>query len=107
MGLDAAVIAIGPFAPAVADAMEYGPAFHDRVKLGETVVTHVFVACTSDDSHALAAAFAAGAMELGKHRLDASRADLAQLTALFGDRDVAQFTTLRDNGFDFFFLPNA
>jgi len=107
MGLDAQVIAIGPYSDDVSSSLEYGPRFYSEVTAGTVVVTNVFIAVTSDTSHRLAAAFGVGAMELGKHKLDPSRANLAELTAVFGDTNVAQFQCLARNGFSFFYLPNA
>ena len=107
MGLDAQVIAIGPFSNEIASALEYEPKFYVDVPPGTTVVSNVFIAETSATSHALAAAFGVGAMELGRHRLDATVASLAQLAAEFGERDVENFERLRAQGFEFFYLPNA
>lgn len=107
MGLDAEVIAIGPYSHRVTSALEYGPEFYASVQEGETVIVHVFLACTSAASHELANAFGVDAMELGKHHLDAKAADIDKLIELFGEVDVAQFKTLRDNGFNFYYAPNA
>ena len=74
---------------------------------GTTVVSNVFIAETSAASHALAAAFGVGAMELGRHRLDAATANRTQLFAEFGEGDVENFERLAAHGFEFFYLPNA
>lgn len=107
MGLDAQIIAIGPYSPEVSTSLEYGTALYDGIATGVTVVSNVFIACTSDDSHQLAAAFGVGAMELGKHQLNPHSANIAQLIAMFGDHNVAQFQCLAQHGFDFFYLPHA
>lgn len=107
MGLDAQLIAIGPFSAEVASALEYGPDFYSAVKPGTTVVSNVFIAGTSDASHKLAAAFGVGAMELGRHKLDGNQANIGALIDVFGELNVAQFQCLVRHGFSFFFLPNA
>jgi hypothetical protein len=107
MGLDAQVIAFGPFSPEVASALEYGENFYAGVESGATVVTNVFIAGTSDTSHKLAAAFGVGAMDLGKHKLDPGNADISKLIDVFGEGNVAQFQCLAHNGFSFLYLPNA
>jgi hypothetical protein len=107
MGLDAQVIAIGPFSKSVVAAMEYRPEYYSDVSDGQTVVSNVFVAATSAESHALAAAFGVGAMELGKHHLNVLAADLQKLEALFGESAFRKFLLLRDYGFNFYYLPNA
>ncbi|MBI3347236.1 MAG: hypothetical protein HY020_08505 [Burkholderiales bacterium] len=107
MGLDAQLIAIGPFSAAVTSALEYGEDFYSDVEPGAIVVTNVFIAGTSDSSHKLAAAFGVEAMELGKHKLEASRANIDALVDIFGAANVAQFQCLVRHGFSFFYLPNA
>ena len=107
MGLDAQVIAIGPFSQEVADSLEYGAQRYAGVPVGATVITTMFLAPTSSDSHALAAAFGVGALEMGKHHLDAGRADLTQLRDLCSEREVADFLNLRAHGFQFYYLPNG
>ena len=107
MGLDAQVIAIGPFSPEIADSLEYGAQRYAEVPAGTTVVTNVFLAPTSDDSHALAAAFGVGAFEMGKHHLDAHKVNLERLRGLCSEREVADFLRLREHGFQFYYLPNG
>lgn len=107
MGLDAQVIAIGPYSSKVTSSLEYGTAYYAGVTPGTMVVTNVFIACTSEAGHKLAAAFGVGAMDLGKHKLDPHKASLRELTEIFGENNVAQFQCLVRNNFEFFFLPNA
>ncbi len=107
MGLNAQIVAIGPYSSAVGNSLEYGSTFYSDVVPGTEVITNVFIACTSDESHQLAAAFGVGAMEFGKHKLDPNKADFPRLTELFGDDDIKQFQCLAHHGFDFFYLPNA
>lgn len=107
MGLDAQLIAVGPFSATVSPALEYGPSFYADVEPGTTVVTNVFLAGTPDLSHKLAAAFGVGAMELGKHKLETNLANIDALTEVFGEQNVAQFQLLARHGFSFFYLPNA
>ncbi len=87
--------------------MEYGTAFYADVTPGTIVVTNIFIACTSETSHKLAAAFGVGAMDLGKHKLDPDKASLGELTEIFGENNVAQFQCLARNNFEFYFIPNA
>ena len=107
MGLDAQVIAIGPFSTGIASALEYGEQRYEGVPAGATVVSMVFLAATTDESVALAAAFGVGAFEMGKHRLDAQKADIDKLTELFGEADARNFQRLAGSGFDFFYMPNG
>ncbi len=107
MGMDAQVIAIGPFDEEIVDALEYGRGSYDNVEKGVTVVTNVFVACTSEESRALALAFDAGPWELGSHHLAPHLAKIPVLVELFEQENVDRFLMLRDGGFDFYYLPNG
>jgi hypothetical protein len=107
MGLDAQVIAIGPFSAEVVSALEYGVSFYANVEPGTLIVSNVFVAGTSKASHELAASFGVGAMDLGRHKLNPEHANIAKLIEVFGKHNVAQFQCLAHNGFSFFYLPNA
>jgi hypothetical protein len=107
MGLDAQVIAIGPFSEELLPAMEYGPRFYADVAAGQTIVVNVFVASASPSLRELALAFGVGPMELGKHHLDPNAADLQQLKTLFDEKKVNKFLLLKARGFEFYYLPNA
>ena len=106
MGLDAQIIAVGPFSKDVRSCLEYSD-LYANVEPGTTVVTNVFLAGTSEASHVLARAFGVGAMDLGRHHLNPSSADTGLLREHFGDSDVEGFERLAENGFQFYFLPNA
>ena len=107
MGLDAQVIAIGPFSTDIASALEYGERRYEGVPSGATVVSTVFLAATTEESVALAAAFGVGAFEMGKHRLAAQKGDIGRLTELFGEADARNFQRLAASGFEFFYMPNG
>jgi hypothetical protein len=107
MGLDAQIIAIGPFSRKVVKALEYPEADYAQVKEGATVVSNVFLAMTSEESHKLAACFGVGAMDLGRHELNSHVADEKKLAEVFDEENVRDFLVLRENGFKFYFLPNA
>ena len=107
MGLDAQIIAVGPFSRQIVPALEYPEPDYARVKDGATVVSNVFLAMTSEESHKLAACFGVGAMDLGRHELNPHVADLRALTEISDEENVNSFLALRDHGFKFYFLPNA
>lgn len=106
MGLDAQVIAIGPFSDDIVSCLEYGN-LYAGIEPGTTVVTNVSIASSSDASHALAKAFEVGAMELGRHHLRPENVNVELLRAEFGDQDVASFQRLAERGFQFYYLPNG
>ncbi|AZI44752.1 hypothetical protein EHF33_17840 (plasmid) [Deinococcus psychrotolerans] len=92
MGLNAQIIAIGPFSHAIASCLECGPDLYENVEEGTTVVSNVFLAGTSSSSYFLAECFGVGAWDVGKHELNPELADIrALLDSNFAD-DVAKFT---------------
>ena len=107
MGLDAQLIATGPFHRDLVPFLEYPAERYDAVPEGATIVTTVHECVTSDESGRLARAFGVGAMELHRHALDPGAADLALLEAVGERRLVDAFSRLRDAGFRFYYLPNA
>ena len=107
MGLDAQLIAIGPFSKAVLAELEYDERYYEGVAEGDTVITTVVVAPTSKTSIQLAEVFSVGAMELGKHHVNPEIANIDLLEDVFGPRDVERFLTLRSHRFEFYYLPNA
>lgn len=107
MGLAAQIIGIGPYSPDLAWALEYPIERYADVGVGTTVVTNVFVACSTDESRAIAEAFGFGVSDLGSHHIDPAQANYAKLTAAFSVKEVQQFLALVQSGFDFYFLPNG
>ena len=107
MGLDAQVIGIGPYSQKLVSSLEYPQHFYPDVAEGKTVITHVFEALTSEQSHSLAESFGVKAMDLGDHVLKPDSADLIQLERVFGSEPVQKFQTLQQAGFKFYYLPNA
>lgn len=107
MGLDAQVIGIGRFSRAIVHALDYPAHYYASVPTGATVIATVFEALTSEQSYALAQCFGVEAMDLGRHMLDASAADLKRLEQEFGDDQVQHFQALYDAGFQFYYMPRA
>jgi hypothetical protein len=107
MGLDAQVIAIGPYSQAVAGSLEYPQEYYEACQMreGATVIVTVFVAYTSAQSLALAEALGASAWDFNTHVLDATRANLEALEV--DASEVRRFEVLREAGFQFYYLPNG
>jgi hypothetical protein len=107
MGLDAQVIGIGRFSKRLLPVLEYPENFYVNTAEGDEIVVNVFIAPTSDSSYGLARAFGVDAFDFGRHHLRSEAADFSLLAELFGDEGVSRFTSLRDAGFDFYYLPNG
>lgn len=109
MGLDAQLIAVGPFSRSLISVLEYSADAYADIAEGTTIICTVFLALTSAGSHSLARCLNVGAMELGRHALGtASNADVAALQkeAEFAEQ-TPSFLALRAAGFQFYYLPNA
>ena len=108
MGCNAEIIAIGPFSKRLIPALGYGEEQYRGVADGMTVITCVFGDRSgSTESEKLAQCFGVGRWELGRHVLDAARADLATLRRDFDEQSTEHFLTLREAGFQFYFMPNG
>lgn len=107
MGCDAEIIAIGPFSKTLVPALGYPAEQYQGIADGTTVIISVFGAFGSTESERLAQCFGVGRWELGRHVLDASRADLATLRRDFDELSTEHFVTLREAGFQFYFMPNG
>ena len=107
IGLDAEIIAIGPFTASLAPMLEYAADYYKSVREGAIIVTHVFEATTSRQSYELAEAFGVDAMDFNRHQLDPQAANLEALQTLFDEGAVERFVALRERGFAFYYRPNA
>jgi hypothetical protein len=107
MGCDAEIVAIGPYSKSIVPALCYPEEQYRAVAEGATVITCVFEAFGSTESEKLARCFGVGRWDLGRHVLDASQADLETLRREFGERDAEDFLTLREAGFQFYYMPNG
>jgi hypothetical protein len=109
MGLDATLIAIGPFSRSLVPVLEYPAQFYSEVPEGAIIVCTVFFALTSAGSHLLARSLGVGAMELGRHAVGSATA--ADVPALLAEEEFAEqvpaFLALREAGFQFYYQPNA
>jgi hypothetical protein len=107
MGCDAEVIAIGPFSKEIVPALGYPAEQYRGVPEGATVITTVFEAFGSTQSEKLSQCFGVGRWDLGRHVLDASKANLSTLRREFDEQGAEQFLALREAGFQFYFMPNG
>ena len=107
MGCDAEIIAVGRFAKSLVPALGYPEEQYLGVADGTTVITCVFGAFGSTESEKLAQCFGVGRWDLGRHVLDARRADLDTLRRDFDERGTEHFLTLREAGFQFYYMPNG
>lgn len=70
MGMDAQLLAIGPYEEELVQYLDHDPWAYKDVKPGERVVATVIACRTSEASWGLATALGFGPMELGKHVME-------------------------------------
>ena len=113
MGMDADLLAIGPFSPDIAGMLDYSAECYEGVKPGTKVVTTLFSCVTSDESNELAEALGIAPWDFGAHEIDIKNVnakaltEFAESTAENELKDVQIFVTLASKGFIFFFRPNG
>lgn len=107
MGMDAEVIAIGPYSEAVADFLSYPAESYAATRPGMTIVDKVFCveSGSNGQSRELARLLGAEAWDFNTHEIDPSKADLAGLAREFDG--VERFVRLTAAGFRFYYLPNG
>ena len=76
MGMDADVIAIGPFKAEIKDYLDYPPHYYDEVPDGTKVLSTLFPCVGVDQSNNLAEIFGFDAWDFSKHLIDCSKIDL-------------------------------
>lgn len=115
MGMDADLIAIGPFSEDIIGMLDYPPEYYEGVKPGTRVITTVFTCNTSDASNELADALGIAPWDFGAHEIDFKGVNPEALTEWVEEggsaenelKDVEIFLTLARKGFIFFFRPNG
>jgi hypothetical protein len=108
MGMNAEVIAIGPFHRSIIPFLQYPADQYANTREGVTIAEKVFfIESGTSESRKLAACFGVDPWDFNHHELDPRSADLDHLRDLFGEEAVRSFVGLRDAGFRFFFLPNG
>jgi hypothetical protein len=107
MGMDAEVIAIGPFSEAAVSFLTYPAEVYANTRPGTTILDKVFTVESgdSDESRELARLVGAEVWDFNTHELDPSKVDLAGLAERFDG--VERFVGLAAAGFRFYYLPNG
>ncbi len=112
MGMSADVVAIGPFRRELVPYLTHAPERYAATREGAVLVERVFSTPEgSTRSRELATCLGIDPWDFRGHALDASRADVDALRALFDPYGqgawVARFVALRAAGHRFFFRPNG
>ena len=74
MGMDACVLAVGPFGDKVRDMLDYPEDYYEDVKDGAIVTKHLFTCNTTDQSKQLAAALGIDAWNFNTHNISGAMA---------------------------------
>lgn len=110
MGMAAEVVAIGPYSRSLRKVLSRPQHLYDGLADGVVVIDTLFYeygiqgSCSSRE---LAATLGVDPWDFNTHPLNPMNANLRELRALVGDREVERFVALRSAGFRFFFRPNG
>jgi len=109
VGLDAELIAIGPFSRKLDDLqlLDYATHYYDKVAPGAPIITRLLQCNTSDQSRYLAGCFGFDALDFSRHHVDPMAADIDRLRREFDEYEVDRFLKLRELGFQFYYVPNG
>jgi hypothetical protein len=112
MGMCAEVFAIGPFRRELVPNLTHAPERYAATREGAILIERIFSTPEgSNRSHQLATCLGIDPWDFRGHALDATRADVDGLHAMFdpyGQRaSVERFVKLRAAGYRFFFRPNG
>lgn len=110
MGMDAKVMAIGPYRKALADHMYYAAERYANTQEGTPVIQFLFQCYNTDGSVMLAECFNIAPWDFNQHKLDPYQVDIERLQALCVEEcedDCESFRVLRDAGFEFYYLPEG
>jgi hypothetical protein len=108
MGLDAELLAIGPYSQRVRDHLEYPGSFYGDVHDGSLVISSVVCCSGTATSIRLAKMLGVDPWTLDKHcNIPVAGFDAELLTDIAEDgvRAVQRFDALRSAGFRFYFMP--
>lgn len=110
MGMDAELLAIGPYSPEIKDHLEYPANYYSDTPIGATIITLVGVSVTTVQSEQMARALGINPWQFQEHcYLEGDNADLELLMeSMEGyEDDLADFLALKAHGFKFFYRPNG
>lgn len=115
MGMNADVIAIGPFSKSIAGLLDYPAEFYDNTKPGTTVITTFCSAPGINTSNMLAAAMGVDPWDFNTHKIDSENiirglGALTEFAFATGESVIElneHFNRLAKEGFTFFFRPNG
>jgi hypothetical protein len=112
MGMNAEVIAIGPFKKHLAKHLDYDASWYDDVPEGTSVITSLFHCTTAEASRDLAKAlFGHGPWDIQYHCFDNGKVKLFDLSELCERLSIPEnyesFIVLKEHGFKFWFRPNG
>lgn len=110
MGMDADVIAIGPFSRDIADCLDYPSGFYKDTEEGSPVLSTLFLCNTSQASKELAEAFGIDSWDFNQHKLD-DVVHVQTLAAINSEWEAIaeynKFLRLKERGFEFYYRPNG
>ena len=111
MGMDAELLAIGPYHPDLVNCLDYPASYYTDTPVGSTIIITVGISATTEQSSNMASALRIDPWQFQEHcNLTGDDVDLELLTESFGEnaeKCVCDFLKLREYGFKFFYMPEG
>lgn len=106
MSVDAKIIVIGPFAPEIADCLDYPADNYKDVDPGTVVVAHYFHCSTRSYSNLLAEAVGTNLTDFRTHNIKPRNIRWTELSTAFGAEETDQLRRLVAAKFALIYLPD-
>jgi len=107
MGMEAELLALGPYKDSIANHLEYQAGYYEGTTEGSIITVRIYKAVGSTSSRALAEALGAIPSDFDTHALDPKNFDWNELAELLSSEELESLHVLVDAGFEFHFRPNA
>ena len=116
MGMDAELVAIGPFSEDIVNYLSYPPEYYEDTEKGNTVYTVICSMATSAGSEELAQALGIEPWDFNRHFFTSDMMNAANFAVMMQDSKDGNFdfdesidaiSALKGKGFLFIYLPNG
>lgn len=109
MGMDAELLAIGPFSKQIVGNLEYPADFYEDTPVGSLIITCVCCCNNTDGSKLLAEALRIHPWKFEEHcNIDGQDVSLVLMADVIENPDdIVDFVALHEAGFKFYYRPNG
>ena len=114
MGMNAEIIAIGPFSQSVVDVLDYGSEYFKNTKSGSIITVRLFGMSGSSSSREFAKMLGiSDPWDFNSHKIKSENINFEELKKFINElhedynEEFERFLILMENGFEFHFRPEG